>query len=188
MLGTAVIWARSELVGTPPLARPYIGPIEGRILMREEQPAEERVRLTLATREPGTARAVKVRLNLPQAMDRPELTEGALIRTGARLLPPAPPLVPGGYDFARKAWFDGLAATGSPYGPVVVLEGGGQDGAVAQVQRRLSAHVREQLSGTPAPPPRVCRGDRGAIPRPMTRLCAMRPPICSRSVVCMSAR
>ena len=164
VLGMGVIWARSELVGTPPLAGSTIGPIEGRILMREEQPAEDRVRLTLAVREPESGRAVKVRLNLPKAEDRPELIEGTMIRTGARLLPPAPPLVPGGYDFARKAWFDGLAATGSPYGPLVVIEPGQEGGAIARVQRRLSAHVRAQLDGTPgALAAAFASGDRGAI-------------------------
>ena len=164
VLGMAVIWARSAMIGTPPLAAPYIGPIEGRILKREEQPAEGRVRLTLAMRAPGTGRAVRVRLNLRQADDRPELTEGAMIRTGARLLPPAPPLVPGAYDFARKAWFDGLAATGSPHGALVLLEPGGESGAVARIQRRLSAHVRGQLAGSPgALAAAFASGDRGAI-------------------------
>lgn len=164
ILGMATICARSATVGTPPLAGPSIGPIEGRILTRQEQPAEGRVRLTLAVREAATARAVKVRLNVPLEDDRADLVEGALIRTGARLLPPAPPLVPGGYDFARRAWFDGLAATGASYGPIAVLEPGAQGGLLAQTQRRLSAHVREQLGGTPgALAAAFASGDRGAI-------------------------
>ena len=164
LLGMAVIWARSELVGAPAIARPYIGPVEGRILAREEQPAEGRVRLTLAVREPGSGRAVRVRLNLPLAEDRPELVEGALIRTGARLLPPAPPLVPGAYDFARKAWFDGLAATGSPYGALVVIEPGSGGASLGGMQRRLSDHVRSRLEGAPgAIAAAFASGDRGAI-------------------------
>lgn len=164
VLGMATIWARSVTVGTPPYARPAIGQIEGRILAREEQPADGRVRLTLAVREPGTARAVKVRLNVPLSSDRPDLVEGALIRTGARLLPPAPPLVPGAYDFARRAWFDGLAATGASYGPIAVMERGEEGGVLAQAKRRLSAHVRAQLGGTPgALAAAFASGDRGAI-------------------------
>jgi len=164
ILGLATIWARSELIGTPPLAQPYIGQIEGRILVREEQPAEARVRLTLAVREPATARAVRIRLNVPAASDRPDLVEGALIRIGARLLPPAPPLVPGAYDFARRAWFDGLAATGASYGAIAVLEPGRDGGVVARAQRRLSAHIRSRLDGTPgALAAAFASGDRGAI-------------------------
>lgn len=164
VLGMATVWARSELIGTAPIARPQILTIEGRILLREEQPTEDRVRLTLAVREPEGDRAVKVRLNLPLANDRPDLVEGAVIRTGARLLPPAPPLVPGAYDFARKAWFDGLAATGAAFGALVIVEPGGESGAIARLQRRLSAHVRAQLSGSPgAIAAAFASGDRGAI-------------------------
>lgn len=164
VIGLALIWARSELVGTPPLARPYIGPIEGRILMREEQPAEHRVRLTLAVRAPDTGRAAKVRINVPSDHDTFGLAEGALIRAGVRLLPPAPPLVPGGYDFARRAWFEGLVATGSSFGTIVILEEGRAGGTIARIQRRLSAHVRAQIDGTPgALAAAFASGDRGAI-------------------------
>ncbi len=167
VLGIGLIWTRSEVVSTAPIARPVIGLIEGRILMREEQPAEDRVRLTLAMREAETGRAIKVRVNLPLAQNRIELVEGARIRTGARLLPPAPPLVPGAYDFARKAWFDGLAATGSTYGTLVVLEPGDRNsGVIARWQRALSSHVREQLDGSPGGiAAAFASGDRGAIAR-----------------------
>ena len=164
VIGMATIWMRSETIGTAPFSRPYIGPIEGRVLVREEQPAEDRVRLTLAIREPGTTRAVKVRINVPREKDRVEIAEGAVIRTGARLLPPASPLVPGAYDFARKAWFDGLAATGAPYGDIVVTQEGRRRGAIAHIQRRLSAHVRKQLHGSPGSlAAAFASGDRGAI-------------------------
>lgn len=163
-IGVATIWARSAVVGTPPVARPYIGIVEGRILARVEQPAEKRVRLTLAMREPGTARAIKVRLNVPAALDGPGLVEGAMIRTGARLLPPAPPLVPGAYDFARRAWFEGLAATGASYGAIAIIEPGSEGGVIARAQRRLSAHVRGELGGSPgAIAAAFASGDRGAI-------------------------
>ncbi|WP_133365418.1 ComEC/Rec2 family competence protein [Qipengyuania sediminis] len=164
VLGIALIWARSALIGTPPLAAPAIGIVEGRILAREEQPAEGRVRLTLAVREAATGRAVKVRLNVPLEGDRPGLVEGAVIRTGARLIPPAPPLVPGAYDFARKAWFDGLAATGASYGELVVLSPAPEAGGLGRMQRRLSAHVRAQLGGSPGTiAAAFASGDRGAI-------------------------
>lgn len=164
VLGMATVWARSAMVGTAPIAQPLIGTVEGRVLAREEQPADQRVRLTLAIREPGTARAIKVRVNLPQDRDRPAIAEGAVVRLGVRLLPPAPPLVPGSYDFARKAWFDGLAATGASYGEVAVVAPGQSGGAIARLQRALSEHVRRQLTGSPgAIAAAFASGDRGAI-------------------------
>lgn len=162
--GCLAVWARSELAGEAAIARPVVGRFDAVVFAREEQPALERVRLVLATREPGTGRAIKVRINLPIKQDRPELALGARIRLRARLMPPAPPMLPGGYDFARAAWFNGLAATGSALGPVEVLAAGGSGGWLADTQAALSRHVRGQLGGSAgAIAAAYASGDRGAI-------------------------
>ncbi|MDD3799185.1 MAG: ComEC/Rec2 family competence protein, partial [Novosphingobium sp.] len=163
-VGMALVWARSAIAGTEPVARPMTGAIDARVLEREEQPAQQRVRLVLATREPGSGRAIKVRLNLPQDADLPTLDEGAVIRVKARLMPPAPPMLPGAYNFARTAWFKGYAATGNAVGPVTVLEPAGEGGGLARLQRALSAHVRRHLGGSPGSiAAALASGDRGAI-------------------------
>jgi competence protein ComEC len=162
--GLGIAWSRSELVGAEPLERPVSTMIEGRVLQRIEQPAEGRVRLVLATREPDGARAIKVRVNVPLEQDRPGLTEGALVRLQARLMPPAPPMLPGGYDFARAAWFEGLAATGSVQGEMELVEAGAGGALLPSLQRRLSEHIRSRLGGTPgAIAAAFASGDRGAI-------------------------
>ena len=112
-LGIALIWARSATVGAPAIEYPQVRTMQARILEREEQPARERVRLVLAARDAEGAEAIKLRVNVPLDKATPAMQRGAVIRLTARLMPPAPPLVPGGYDFARTAWFQGLAATGS---------------------------------------------------------------------------
>ena len=163
-IGCSFVWVKSSLVGTEPIARPTVTWLTGRLLVREEQPAEERVRLRLAVREPDTGRAMQVRVNLDSANDRPELAEGAVVKLRARLVPPAPPMLPGGYDFARAAWFSGIAATGSVLGPVTVISPGDQDSAMRRLQRSLSHHVREHLQGSPgALAAAFASGDRGAI-------------------------
>lgn len=162
--GTAVIWARSELVGVPPIARATSGMFTGRILERIEQPAEDRVRLVLATREPDTHWAIKVRVNLPLAKDSAAFREGAVIRARLRLMPPAPPMLPGGYDFARTAWFEGLAATGSVQGDVYVVGAPPASSGLLSLQRRLADHVRSRLDGSAgAIAAAFASGDRGAI-------------------------
>jgi competence protein ComEC len=162
--GIAIVWTRSAMVGAEPLERPMSAVYEGRVLERIEQPAEQRVRLVLATREAGGERAIKVRVNVPLAQDRAGLTEGAVVRLRARLMPPASPMLPGGYDFARAAWFEGLAATGSVQGDIEVLQPGTGGAALASLQRRLSAHVRSKLGGSPgAIAAAFASGDRGAI-------------------------
>lgn len=162
--GLLLVWGKSELVGAKPIERPLIGWFDGKVLERKEQPGEERVRLRLATREPGTGRAIVVRLNLAQELDRPELAEGATVRFKARLVPPAPPMLPGGYNFARAAWFTGIAATGSILGSPKLIAPGSGDGRLLKLQRSLSQHVRENLAGSPgAIAAAFASGDRGAI-------------------------
>jgi competence protein ComEC len=164
--GIGVVWARSELVGAQPFDRPVSGAFTGRVLERIEQPAEERVRLVLATREPRSGEAVKIRVNVPVERDDPALAEGALVRVEARLMPPAAPMLPGAYNFARTAWFQGLAATGSVQGEVAVLEAGKGRPVLAALQRRLSAHVRDRIDGSPGTiAATLASGDRGAIAR-----------------------
>lgn len=168
-LGVATVWARSAIVGAEPIARPTVMQIEGRVLAREDQPAEGRLRLTLAMRDPADGAARKVRVNVPLAAVGEEgppagLSEGAVVRLRARLMPPASPMLPGAYDFARAAWFQGLSATGTMVGPLVVLEPAPARGGIASVQRSLAAHVRSKVAGSPgAIAAAFASGDRGGI-------------------------
>lgn len=165
--GCVTVWSKSELVGAPGLARPLVTTLSGVVLDREEQPAEQRIRLVVATREPDTARIIRVRINVPREQDAAAAAAGATIRVKARLMPPAPPMLPGGYDFARAAWFQGLAATGSALSPVEVVAAGKASGWLDGVQTSLSRHVRERL---PSPSGGIAAalasGDRGAIAEP----------------------
>ena len=162
-LGCALVWIKAEFVGARPIARPIAATLEATVLDREDQPAEQRVRLTLATREPGGARAIKVRLNLPLDQAKGSIEKGARLCLRARLVPPPAPMLPGGYDFSRTAWFAGIAATGSVLGPVEVLQTG-ERGPVAAAQRQLSEHVRANLDGSAGTiAAALASGDRGAI-------------------------
>jgi len=168
--GIAVVWARSEMVGTPPVAAPGVTWLQGHVLEREDQPAEGRIRLTMAVRDaasgaPGGA-AYKVRINVPpdQLARSPDLAEGAVVRLRARLMPPAAPMLPGSYNFARAAWFQGLAATGSAIGPVEVVRPAATGGGTASIQRALAAHVRARVEGSAgAIAAAFASGDRGSI-------------------------
>ncbi|MBI1401737.1 MAG: DUF4131 domain-containing protein [Porphyrobacter sp.] len=169
--GVAVIWARSEIVGAAPIAAPRVAWLQGKVLERDDQGAEGRIRLTLAVRDAEDGVARKVRVNVPLeslsgAAAGPGLAEGAVVRMRARLMPPASPMLPGAYNFARAAWFKGLAATGSALGPVEVVSAEGGEGGIAPLQRRLSAHVRERVSGSAgAIAAAFASGDRGSIAR-----------------------
>lgn len=165
VLGLMVIWARSAMVGAEPIDHPAMMTLDARILEREEQPAEGRVRLIVAARDGEIGRPIKVRINVPLDRDSPEYSTGAHIRFKARLMPPAPPLLPGAYDFARRAWFEGFAATGSLAGEIELVEPAtSSSGRIARVQEALSRHVRAQLDGSAGTiAAAFASGDRGAI-------------------------
>ncbi|WP_090479287.1 ComEC/Rec2 family competence protein [Qipengyuania nanhaisediminis] len=164
-LGMATVWSKSELVGAAAIERPAVVSLDARILEREEQPAEERVRLTLAARDAEAGRPIKVRVNVPLEKDMGELEEGARVRLKAQLMPPPAPILPGAYDFARAAWFKGLAATGSVVGEIELVEqAGNRNSPIAQAQRFLSDHVRSRLDGAPGTiAAAFASGDRGGI-------------------------
>lgn len=167
-MGLVAVWSRSEMVGAQPLPRPIADTFTARILSVEPQPALERDRLVVAMREPDTGRAIKVRLNLPGKDASKGLVVGDLIRFKARLMPPAPPMLPGAYNFARTAWFSGIAASGSALGEIAVIEHGpaGQTG-LAALRARLSAHVQERLgAGESGIASALATGDRGGIAEP----------------------
>ncbi len=169
--GVAVIWARSEMVGAAPIVRPVIERVQGYVLVREDQPAEGRVRLTLAIRDAASGEARKIRVNVTSAQASeaaPDggLAEGAIVRLRARLMPPAGPMLPGAYDFARAAWFKGLAATGSAVGAIELVEAAPQGSGIRSWQRALSAHVRTRVEGSAGTiAAAFASGDRGAIDR-----------------------
>jgi competence protein ComEC len=144
--GLLVVWSKSELVGTPPIERPLVTQLSAKILSREEDPAQGRIRLIVATRNVD-GRPIDVRLNMPVEFDNPIIDEGAEIVTRVRLVPPAPPMLPGAYNFALTAWFAGLSATGSVLDRVVILRPATNDDWLHRAQTALSHHVRHQLSG-----------------------------------------
>lgn len=168
-LGVGVTWARSAIVGAEPIARPALVLLEGHVLEREDQPSDDRLRLTLAVRDNDTGMARKVRVNVPLAGLGDDgipatLAEGAVVRLRARLMPPASPMLPGSYDFARAAWFQGLSATGSMVGPLTVIRAAPKSAGLASLQRALAEHVRGQVPGSPgAIAAAFASGDRGGI-------------------------
>lgn len=167
--GVAVVWGRSEMVGAEAIPAPRVELLQGHVLEREDQPAEGRIRLTLAVRDSATLEARKVRVNVPLdaltgAAASPALAEGAKVRLRARLMPPAAPMLPGSYNFARAAWFQGLAATGSVIGPVEVVRAAPPGGGIATIQRALAEHVRSRVDGSAgAIAAAFASGDRGSI-------------------------
>lgn len=162
--GCCVVWVKSSVVGAAAIERPIVARLDVRILERKAQPAEARVRLMMMTRDPDSGRPIKVRLNLAGQNDLPALRPGAQARLRARLMPPARPMLPGGYDFARAAWFGGIAATGTVLGRVEIIQSAPGSPSLASTQAALAAHIRANLPGSEGSiAAALASGDRGAI-------------------------
>lgn len=164
--GNGTIWVKSALVGVPPLATRETVMMAGRIVDRQDQGAGAPVRLMLASRIAGVDRPMLIRVMVPDPLDRPDLVTGATIAARARLMPPAPPMLPGGHDFAFAAWFEGVGATGSISGPVSVLSPAVPAFSLRRAQAALHADVLAHLGGSAgAIAATLASGDRGAIAR-----------------------
>ncbi len=113
-LGFALAKLRTEAVRAPVLTR-EIGPVEisGHVERVEPRAARGlRVTLRVATiaglGDDQRPRRVRFRM----ATKFGALKTGDAIRLKAVLAPPQPPALPGGYDFARAAWFESLGGVG----------------------------------------------------------------------------
>ncbi len=87
--------------------------IEGWVVSNDASDTGPRLRLLVRHIEGVAAPPLYVRLSVPQAG---LLTPGRAARCYGVLGPPAGPMAPGAYDFARRAYFERLGATGFGYG------------------------------------------------------------------------
>ncbi|KQM86635.1 competence protein ComEC [Sphingomonas sp. Leaf23] len=161
MLGCAMVWWRAERVAAPVLARPVVVAFAGVVERVEPLPAREAVRLTL---RPDITAGLppRIRVNLSEKDMPAGVVPGARIALRARLMPPPTAAVPGAYDFARAAWFQGLGATGRGFAPVRVVAAG--DPGNAALRDRLTDHILSRVEGsTGGIAAAFVTGDRGAI-------------------------
>jgi competence protein ComEC len=160
-IGCSLAWGRAESVRAPVLNRPIVTEVTGDVIAVDRQVAKERVRVTL---KPVETDAVppKIRVNIDLDKAPADLAPGDRIKVRARLIGPPGASVPGGFDFRRVAWFQGLGATGSAIGKVERIAQGEKGGDT--LRTRLSAHVRNQIAGSAGGiAAAFASGDRGGI-------------------------
>lgn len=165
--GLVLVWTRADWVAAPRIDRPVVAAVAGRIEVVERMPARALTRLTIAP-DPGLPIPRRIRLNVDQADLEGPVAAGGRIAVRARLMPPAPPAVPGAYDFARAAWFLGIGATGKALDAPRIEPAGGDRGPLAWLadrRARLSEHIEARVTGASAGgiAASLATGDQGAI-------------------------
>ena len=119
-LGFSVATLRTRWVDEPAIAHNTVVPLTGFVRSVEDRPQGPRAVIDVETAGSLSAheRPSRVRLTFRRGST---VEPGARIAVTARLVPPPEPARPGGYDFARDAFFSGVGGVGSVNGRVEVL-------------------------------------------------------------------
>ena len=109
------------------------------------------LRVESAGKMPGSLTPRRVRVTTRAA---PGVAAGDFVALKARLLPPSRAALPGGYDFARDAYFAGIGAVGSTLGAIKLAPpprelslGQRLQAAVDQARNRLAMRVNSIIGG-----------------------------------------
>lgn len=153
----AGVWRVASVAG-PVLARTTIAPLSGRVEALDEREGGARliVRVESFGDLPEAARPRRVRVSYRTAQ---VLRPGDAIRATARLLPPPEAARPGGYDFARDAYFRGIGAVGSLTGKVEIVA----PSAPPVLDQRLAASIDEARNALTRRITEAIGGQAGAV-------------------------
>ena len=160
---------RAERVETPRLEFRYDGAVTGRVVTVDRSQSDaprvtlDRVLLddVAPARTPGR---VRISLQGDQVlMPAP----GMVVMATAFLSAPEGPVEPGGFDFRRMAWFDGLGAVGYARVPLVLwAEAAPGEAAINRFRAHLRAGLEARIPGDPgAVAAALIVGDRAGISR-----------------------
>jgi competence protein ComEC len=172
--GFALAGWRAADVAAPVLERPAVGLLSGFVETTEARSGGGRLLLRVhgfADRPPERL-PFRVRVTLPQLGT---VKAGDFIIARARLVPPPPASRPGGYDFAREAYFQRIGAVGSIMGavelappPVEAPPSLRAAAAVDRARNALTARIVAVIGGAPgAVAASLVTGKRGLIPEPV---------------------
>lgn len=169
--GFGAAQVRTAWVSGPVLER-EVGPVSlsGRVIRVEPSKNGNRVTLdrlsSRDTRLKNLPERIRISVRSPDDPPNP----GDRIGTLAILQPPPSPAVPGGYDFARKAWFERIGAVGFALGAVRVIETPASSSwqiALAQLRLDITKRILSGLESQDVLGPvaaALMTGERRAIP------------------------
>lgn len=141
--GVLACGLRLWVVEAPVLEQGYYGPVTGRVIAIDRSQSDA-LRITLdqpwldRVAQDRLPKRLRISLRAAEAGHIPQPGERVMIT--ARLGPPSGPSEPGGFDFRRAAFFDGLGAVGYATAPLVLWER-------ARPYEQLINRMRSYLAG-----------------------------------------
>ncbi|WP_420348303.1 ComEC/Rec2 family competence protein [Pelagibius sp.] len=177
-VGFASAQLRSAWVEAPQLERSWgPGQLTGEVLELETRPRGRRLLLRPLAMAGLAAEDLPARVRITAAATDAELRPGDVVTLRARLRPPSAPTMPGGFDFARQAYFQQLGGIGFALGPLRAADhaapgAGAQTESMARrwgvfwaaarhrIAERITSHLPGQSGAVAAA---LVTGQRGAL-------------------------
>lgn len=149
LAGVLACGLRLALVQAPMLQVPYRGPVQGRVVEIDRSQSDA-LRLTLdqvvLSDLPPERTPLVVRISVRGS--EPAVTPGEVVLLTADLSAPSGPAEPGGFDFRRMAFFDGLGAAGYTSSPVVLWqEAAAEEQWVNRLRSYLGRAIMDRAPG-----------------------------------------
>jgi competence protein ComEC len=152
--GFAAATVRTALIAHPVLQLPaWNVEVSGWIELREQRERSDRIAVRVHQIEAARMlyKPDRIRVAVRRETAPPV---GSFVRLKARLTPPLPPLRPGGYDYARDLYFQGLGASGFVLGKIEQQPAPGPPGlwlryaaAINALRDAIDARIRAVVSG-----------------------------------------
>ena len=168
LLGFAVATWRTHLVEAPVLDRRAAYVLEATVLLVEDKIRGQRLLLGELNIEGIEANATPARIRVSTRSAQPAFEPGDRVRLRALLMAPSPPVEPGGFDYARQAWFEQLGAVGYGLAAPELLSRAGYRGwalGLAGLRQTIAHEITAAVPGTAgAIGVALLTGLRGALP------------------------
>ncbi|MFH5923722.1 ComEC/Rec2 family competence protein [Roseomonas xinghualingensis] len=137
--------------------------VSGKVAAVDLLPEGRRVTLIAPRLGEGAPLDRRIRIRLRKD-DPAQPVPGDTIAVRTLVRPPMPPAYPGGYDFQRMAYFNGLAGSGFALNPAGIT-GRGEQPVFAGLRATIEARVAEALPGGTGPvAAALLTGSQSAIP------------------------
>ncbi len=149
---------RTERVTAPVLDRTRIVDLQGYVEEVDLRPVGARMVVAVVSAD-GMPRDKAPRRVRVTTRKTPDIAAGDFVAMKARLLPPSHAALPGGYDFARDAFFAGVGAVGSTLGPIRRVSAPGD----ASWRQRFNAGIDQARNRLAQRVNAIIGGDEGAI-------------------------
>ncbi len=168
---------RAEIIATPLLKATTGEIVVSGIVHDVERASERRATIILEPDkiEGMTTAQLPRRLRLSNSLKNGEPAIGARIAFKARLAPIASPTMPGGFDYGRQLYFEGIGGTGRITSKIDTLGSTSSaslwlSGALHDLRQEIGSRIRQHLQGTIAAfAEAMITGERASIPKDVNK-------------------